>query len=68
MIISNNEIEFEHLSSPSRSVVGEKTNIKAKTPSFVSSNAKGELRTVTDFSEIETLGQSSAESLKALFA
>ncbi len=62
------EILFEHLSNPSRSVVGEKNQIKAKTSSFVSSNAKGDLRSVSDFEHIEELGKSSADCLQAIFA
>jgi len=68
MKISQDEILFEYLSNPSRSVVGEKSQIKAKTPSFVSSNAKGDLRIVSDLGDVEMLGKSSANCLQALFA
>lgn len=70
---SDGLIVFEHLSSPSRSTVGEKENIKASasdfenaTP-FVSSNAKGDLRTIKSLEDAENLGKSAARSLNSLF-
>jgi hypothetical protein len=73
-------IMFEHLSSPSRSTVGEKENIKANASDFenasplenaspfVSSNAKGDLRTIERLEDAENLGKSAASRLNSLFA
>lgn len=68
MKILEGEILFEHLAQPSRSVIGERDPIKAKTPSFVSSNAKGDVRSVENLTEVENLGKVAASRLKTLFA
>jgi len=71
---SDGLIVFEHLSSPSRSIVGKKENIKANasdfenSPSFVSSNAKGDLRAIESLEDAESLGKSAARNLSSLFA
>lgn len=67
MKIIQDEIFFEYLSNPSRSVVGEKSQIKAKTPSFIASNAKGDLQTLPDLHDFEMLGKKSADRLQVLF-
>jgi hypothetical protein len=67
MKIEDGYILFDHLSQPSSSVVGEKEQIKAKTPSFVSSNAKGRVRTVEDLTAVESLGKSASIQLKEMF-
>lgn len=70
---SDGLIVFEHLSSPSRSTVGEKENIKANASDFensapfVSSNAKGDLRAIESLDDAENLGKSAARSLNSLF-
>ncbi|MDO9254603.1 MAG: hypothetical protein Q7U54_03750 [Bacteroidales bacterium] len=73
--LSNNLIRFEYLSSPSRTTVGDKEQIKANAPSFnnntesfVSSNAKGVLRTFSNIEKAEDIGRESAKSLAAIFA
>ena len=67
MKIEGEYILFDNLSQPSSSVVGEKDPIKAKTPSFVSSNAKGRVRNVDNLTSVEDLGKSSSTQLKGMF-
>ncbi len=66
MKIQDENVLFEHLSQPS-SIVGEKDQIQAKTPSFVASNAKGAVRKVDNLHQVEKLGMSAAQHLKSLF-
>lgn len=67
MRIEGEYIVFENLSQPSSSIVGEKESVRAKTPSFVSSNAKGVIRKVADIENVESLGKLASEQLKKIF-
>lgn len=67
MKIEDGYILFDNLSQPSSSIVGETEQIKAKTPSFVSSNAKGRVRTVDDLTSVEYLGKAASIQLKEMF-
>ena len=73
--LPDNLIQFEYLSSPSRTTVGDKEQIKANAPthnnsteSFVSPNAAGILRTFANVDAAEQIGRKSAESLNAVFS
>jgi hypothetical protein len=73
--LEGNLIKFDYLFSPSRTMVGDKEGINANIPSynnntesFVSSNAKGELRTFNSIDEAEEIGKQSAKNLTAIFS
>lgn len=72
--MSDNLIRFEYLFSPSRTTAGDKEEIRANTPSinnaesFVSSNAKGVVRTFDNIESSEDIGRQAAKSLTAIFA
>jgi hypothetical protein len=67
MQILDDRIVFEHLTQPSRDMIGDTVKIEAS-KSFVSSNAKGNTREVDNLVAVEELGKTAGDQLLKLFS